>query len=92
VVGGGEHSSGDMTLACSVANRDPLDSYRLERTRGRRGRRGRRDAAGHRDHAAVLAAIEAVEEVIPNALVAAETMTGPTASRRPPSLTTGSSR
>jgi D-aminopeptidase len=73
VGGGGEHSSGDLIIAFSVANRDRLDSYKL---------------GPHTDAVDVTmlpdtaitplfwATIEAVEEAILNALIAAETISG----------------
>jgi D-aminopeptidase len=71
--GGGEHSSGDLFLAFSTANRGRVTSYK-------------EDAPPVPAEIAMLpdagitdlfwAAIEATEEAILNALVAAETMTG----------------
>jgi D-aminopeptidase len=71
--GGGEHSSGDLMLAFSTANRGNLRSYKVE-------------APADVIDVAMLAdggitdlfwaAIEATEEAILNALVAAETMVG----------------
>ena len=72
--GAGEHSSGDLFLAFSTANRGRLSSYKDDDA-----------AAGPFDvtmlpDAAISplfwATIEAVEEAILNALVAAETLTG----------------
>jgi D-aminopeptidase len=73
VGGGGEHSSGDLFIAFSVANRGRIASYKA-------------DAASAPVDVTMLpdaaitdlfwAAIEATEEAILNALVAAETMTG----------------
>ncbi len=71
--GAGEHSSGDIFLAFSTANRGRLDSYKTEE-----------DPSPIEVTMApdgiisdlFWAAIEATEEAILNALVAAETMTG----------------
>ncbi len=71
--GGGEHSSGDLFLAFSTANRGRIASYKAD---------GPREPvqldmlpdAGITD--LFWAAIESTEEAILNALVAAETMTG----------------
>jgi D-aminopeptidase len=71
--GGGEHSSGDLMLAFSTANRGKLHSYKVE------------EPADVLDVAMLAdggitdlfwAAIEATEEAILNALVAAETLVG----------------
>ena len=71
--GGGEHSSGDLFLAFSTANRGRIASYKA-------------DGPTEPVHLDMLpdagitdlfwAAIESTEEAILNALVAAETMTG----------------
>ncbi len=71
--GGGEHSSGDIFLAFSTANRGKLASYKIER-----------DPAPIEVLMAsdgvisdlFWAAIESTEEAILNALVAADTMVG----------------
>jgi D-aminopeptidase len=71
--GGGEHSSGDIFLAFSTANRGKLASYKVER-----------DPAPIEVQMAsdgvitdlFWAAIESTEEAILNALVAADTMVG----------------
>jgi D-aminopeptidase len=73
VGGAGEHSSGDLFLAFSTANRGRMQSYKA-------GGSLRPVEVGMLPDAAVSdvfwAAIEATEEAILNALVAAETMTG----------------
>jgi D-aminopeptidase len=73
VGGGGEHSSGDLILAFSTANRDALRSYKVEQP-------PEALAIAMLPEGAISdlfwAAIEATEEAILNALVAAETMTG----------------
>ena len=71
--GAGEHSSGDIFLAFSTANRGRITSYKEG------GSPGPIDVAMLPDAAIsplFWAAIEATEEAILNALVAAETMTG----------------
>jgi D-aminopeptidase len=71
--GAGEHSSGDLFLAFSTANRGRLESYKME------GDPAPFDVTMLPDGAIsdlFWAAIEATEEAILNALVAAETMTG----------------
>jgi D-aminopeptidase len=73
VGGAGEHSSGDLFLAFSTANRGRLTSHKIERARAPF------DVTALPDGAIsdlFWAAIEATEEAILNALVAAETMTG----------------
>jgi D-aminopeptidase len=71
--GGGEHSSGDLFLAFSTANRGRIASYKADGP----------TAPVHLDMLPdtgitdlFWAAIESTEEAILNALVAAETMTG----------------
>jgi D-aminopeptidase len=73
VGGGGEHSSGDLILAFSTANRDRLPSSKVEGPTEPVGIAMLPDAA---ISDLFWAAIEATEEAILNALVAAETMTG----------------
>ena len=71
--GGGEHSSGDLFLAFSTANRGRIASYKED------GPTAPVEIAMLPDAAITdlfWAAIEATEEAILNALVAAETMTG----------------
>ncbi len=71
--GGGEHSSGDLILAFSTANRGKLHSYKVE------GPADVVDVAMLADGAITelfWAAIEATEEAILNALVTAETLVG----------------
>jgi D-aminopeptidase len=71
--GGGEHSSGDMFLAFSTANRGYIPSYRADGPTAPVQLDMLPDA-GITD--LFWAAIESTEEAILNALVAAETMTG----------------
>jgi D-aminopeptidase len=71
--GAGEHSSGDLFIAFSVANRGRIPSYKDQ------GPPNPVDVAMVPDEAISAlfwATIEATEEAILNALVAAETMTG----------------
>jgi D-aminopeptidase len=71
--GGGEHSSGDMFIAFSTANRGKLASYKAGGPVTAREIQMLPDAA---ISDLFWATIEATEEAILNALVAAETMTG----------------
>jgi len=71
--GGGEHSSGDLMIAFSTANKAKLSSYKMEEAPDAF------DVTMLPDGAITelfWGAIEATEEAILNALVAAETMTG----------------
>ncbi|MGE5226583.1 MAG: P1 family peptidase [Planctomycetaceae bacterium] len=71
--GGGEHSSGDLIVAFSVANRGRLRSYKMDQPPDAV------DVTMLPDGALTplfWGAIESTEEAIVNALVAAETMTG----------------
>jgi D-aminopeptidase len=71
--GGGEHSSGDLFLAFSTANRGALSSYKMEQGPDPFSISVVGDGA---ISDLFWAAIEATEEAILNALVAAETMSG----------------
>jgi D-aminopeptidase len=73
VGGGGEHSSGDLFLAFSTANRGRLSSHKMERDRAPFEVTALPDGA---ISDLFWAAIESTEEAILNALVAAQTMTG----------------
>jgi D-aminopeptidase len=73
VGGAGEHSSGDLFLAFSTANRGRLASYKDEALAGPFDVTMLPDAA---ISPLFWATIEATEEAILNALVAAETLTG----------------
>jgi D-aminopeptidase len=73
VGGGGEHSSGDLFLAFSTANRGRLSSHKMERDRAPFEVTALPDGA---ISDLFWAAIESTEEAILNALVAARTMTG----------------
>lgn len=71
--GGGEHSSGDLLLALSTANRGLIDSYKAEEPAVPVELTMLPDGAMTD---LFWCAIEATEEAILNALVSAETMTG----------------
>ncbi len=73
VGGGGEHSSGDLFLAFSTANRGRLASHKMERDRAPFEVTALPDGA---ITDLFWAAIESTEEAILNALVSARTMTG----------------
>jgi D-aminopeptidase len=73
VGGAGEHSSGDLFLAFSTANRGRLESYKAEGPTEPRQVTMLPDAEISE---LFWGAIEATEEAILNALVAAQTMTG----------------
>lgn len=71
--GAGEHSSGDFMLAFSTANKDKIDSYKMDVPPDAV------DVTMLPDGAITdlfWAAVEATEEAILNALIAAETMAG----------------
>jgi D-aminopeptidase len=73
VGGAGEHSSGDLFLAFSTANRGRLASYKDDVAAGPFDVTMLPDAA---ISPLFWAAIEATEEAILNALIGAETLTG----------------
>jgi D-aminopeptidase len=71
--GGGEHSSGDLMIAFSTANRARLTSYKMEQPPDAFDVTMLPDGAISE---LFWAAIESTEEAILNALIAAETMAG----------------
>jgi D-aminopeptidase len=73
VGGGGEHSSGDLFLAFSTANRGRLSNHKIEKDRAPFEVTTLPDGA---ITDLFWAAIESTEEAILNALVSAQTMTG----------------